>query len=455
MALLEESQQQYYDGDSYGNYQFVSLEDIINQFMIVYVGEDKIISKARRTDVAFHAQRALAELSFDTFKSCKTQEFVVPASLQMILPQDYVNYTRVLWSDDNGIKHPLYPTKSTQNPFRPQQDSDGDFIFDNGSLVRSGNLIDNSRYHGGSSHWQLNKNIITDEDITTETATGVIGDPITDSIGWFWDNNKLIGYNLTENHGFYQEAPIYSGEEYEITFTISDYSSGSVRVTIVDENRAYTQGTIRSADGTYTETLTASENLSNIDQITSIIAFGIPTATTTALTIDDISIVRVGDSSSSTTWEKYKGSGSDSTAVDQSTTTSLVVDADDYFQSTGGRYGIDPQYAQANGSYYIDCDSGKIHFSSNLSGSVVVLDYISDSLGTPEEMQVHKFAEEAMYKWLSHAILASRANVPEYVVARYKKERFAAIRNAKLRLSNIKLEEITQVLRGKSKWIKH
>ena len=30
-----------------------------------------------------------------------------------------------------------------------------------------------------------------------------------------------------------------------------------------------------------------------------------------------------------------------------------------------------------------------------------------------------------------------------------------AIRNAKLRLSNIKLEEITQILRGKSKWIKH
>ena len=28
-------------------------------------------------------------------------------------------------------------------------------------------------------------------------------------------------------------------------------------------------------------------------------------------------------------------------------------------------------------------------------------------------------------------------------------------RQAKLRLSNIKTEEITQVLRGKSKWIKH
>ena len=29
------------------------------------------------------------------------------------------------------------------------------------------------------------------------------------------------------------------------------------------------------------------------------------------------------------------------------------------------------------------------------------------------------------------------------------------MRNAKIRLSNMKVEEMTQVLRGKSKWIKH
>jgi hypothetical protein len=41
------------------------------------------------------------------------------------------------------------------------------------------------------------------------------------------------------------------------------------------------------------------------------------------------------------------------------------------------------------------------------------------------------------------------------MVARFKREAAVAKRNAKLRLSNIKLEEITQVMRGKSKWIKH
>ena len=70
-------------------------------------------------------------------------------------------------------------------------------------------------------------------------------------------------------------------------------------------------------------------------------------------------------------------------------------------------------------------------------------------------MQVHKFAEEAMYKYIAHAILSSKKNIPEYIITRFKKEARASKRNAKLRLSNIKLEEITQILRSKSKWIKH
>jgi len=70
-------------------------------------------------------------------------------------------------------------------------------------------------------------------------------------------------------------------------------------------------------------------------------------------------------------------------------------------------------------------------------------------------MIVHKFAEEAMYKCIAHAILATRANTPEYLVNRFKKEKFAAKRVAKLRLSNIKIEELSQILRGKSKQIKH
>jgi hypothetical protein len=90
MTLFTGSQQDYYQGRNLGNYQFTSLQDVVNYFMLVYVGENKIIPKASRTDVAFHAQRALQELSFDTFKSIKSQEITLPPNLTMSLPHDYV-----------------------------------------------------------------------------------------------------------------------------------------------------------------------------------------------------------------------------------------------------------------------------------------------------------------------------------------------------------------------------
>ena len=102
----------YYDGldgvqqtgnANYGNYQFVSLEDIINSFVVAYVGEDKLISKVSRTDIAFHAQRALAELSFDTLKSVKSFELEVPPSLTLPLPQDYVHYTAISRVNDQML----------------------------------------------------------------------------------------------------------------------------------------------------------------------------------------------------------------------------------------------------------------------------------------------------------------------------------------------------------------
>ena len=130
MGILKQSQNSYYnDPSDFGNYQFTSLTSVIDQFLIAYVGEEKIINKVSRVDVAFHAQRAMQELSFDTFKSIKSQEIELPPSNTMILPHDYVNYTKLSWSASSGIKHPLYPTKFTSNPFNVLQDANGDYEF--------------------------------------------------------------------------------------------------------------------------------------------------------------------------------------------------------------------------------------------------------------------------------------------------------------------------------------
>jgi len=168
---------------------------------------------------------------------------------------------------------------------------------------------------------------------------------------------------------------------------------------------------------------------------------------TTAVTAGEITFV--DPDKDTTTWANYKSTTPSENNNDD-------YEDDTYWPAEGSRFGLDPQHAQANGSFYIDNMSGKIHFSSNISGKTVILDYISDSLGTDAEMQVHKFAEEAMYKFIAHSILStSSLPIHQQLAPRFKKEKFAAVRQAKLRLSNIKLEELTQILRGKSKQIKH
>ena len=119
----------YNHPEVYGNYQYITIKEIINNFVAAYVGRNKVFENLLDGDVHFHAHRALQELSYDTLKSCKSQEITLPPSLQMILPSDYVNYTKITYSDSNGIEHVLYPNNKTSNPNTIQQDKDGEYLF--------------------------------------------------------------------------------------------------------------------------------------------------------------------------------------------------------------------------------------------------------------------------------------------------------------------------------------
>jgi hypothetical protein len=94
-------------------------------------------------------------------------------------------------------------------------------------------------------------------------------------------------------------------------------------------------------------------------------------------------------------------------------------------------------------------------FAGGMVNQLIILEYISDGLAYDTDTKVPKLAEEALYAYILHAVISTRANQPEYLVQRLRREKSSKLRNAKIRLSNIKIEEITQVMRGKSKWIKH
>ena len=156
MGLLDNTtHRDYYLGNNLGSYQFTSLDDIITQFQIAYVGENKLISKIKRADISYFAQRALQELSFDTFKSIKSQQIDVPPALTMPLPHDYVNYTKLSWVDSSGIKHPLYFTNRTNNPFQIKQEDDGSYTFNE----RAEEVIDGDFAAGDFTNWQKNPDI--------------------------------------------------------------------------------------------------------------------------------------------------------------------------------------------------------------------------------------------------------------------------------------------------------
>ena len=118
--------------DSNGSYSYTRLDDVIDNFLIAYVGAGKLIPSVKRTDVIFHAKRGLQEFSYDTLKSIRSQELTVPLSLTLTMPQDYVNYVRFSWVDQMGVQHTIYPANElTLRPYAtPTQADDGSIIQD-------------------------------------------------------------------------------------------------------------------------------------------------------------------------------------------------------------------------------------------------------------------------------------------------------------------------------------
>jgi hypothetical protein len=122
----------------------------------------------------------------------------------------------------------------------------------------------------------------------------------------------------------------------------------------------------------------------------------------------------------------------------------------------GSRFGMDGKTANQNGKYVIDKNSGVIRFSSDVVGRTIVMEYISDGLSdlAEDEIKVNKLCEKFLYQYIKYEILSNKFGIQEYIVQRAKTE-FRAIRNnTKIRMMNIRYDEILQSLRGQTNWVK-
>jgi hypothetical protein len=140
MAYL--SQYQYYDNagnqpqnENWGSYQYVSLEDIVNNYMLMYSGNHSLVNNEERYKILFHAKRAIQELNYDAFKEIKVLQLTVAESLRFVLPSDYVNWVRISMYKDGWLR-PLTENIQTLSSREYLQDNQGNILFDqNGNIL--------------------------------------------------------------------------------------------------------------------------------------------------------------------------------------------------------------------------------------------------------------------------------------------------------------------------------
>jgi hypothetical protein len=122
----------------------------------------------------------------------------------------------------------------------------------------------------------------------------------------------------------------------------------------------------------------------------------------------------------------------------------------------GGRFGLNTELANQNPSFRVDKAGGVINFSSGVKNQLVVLEYISDGMegGNNDNVSINKLAEDFLYSYIRWAILDNKIGVQEYVVRRARKDKWATLRNAKIRLSNIHPGRLLMPLRARDNWIK-
>ena len=142
------AQEYYSNQDNWGSAQFVTLKDVVDNFMIMYVGNDKLLDNVNRYNVLFHAKRGVQELNYDAMRNIKVLELNVGDDLKFILPQDYVNYVRISLYK-NGALFKLTEASNINYATAYLQDNDNQILFDqNGNVLEGMSQIDIDRITG-------------------------------------------------------------------------------------------------------------------------------------------------------------------------------------------------------------------------------------------------------------------------------------------------------------------
>ena len=159
------NQKQYYTNNSvnhtdsnWGSYQFVSLTDIVTNFLLMYQGNHEMINNVNRFKVLFHAKRGIQELNYDAFKEIKSLELKVYDDLRFVLPSDFVNWVKLSMFEGNTVRE-LVENIQVQSAVSYIQTASSTFTYDASDNVNTEESeIDTARKSGALNSIYLNQN---------------------------------------------------------------------------------------------------------------------------------------------------------------------------------------------------------------------------------------------------------------------------------------------------------
>lgn len=121
----------YYQNESnWGDYQYIPLSQLVNNFMLEQIGDDRLLSNVKRYNVLQHFKRGIQEFNYDTLKEIKVVELELSDSLLLTLPHDYVSYVRVSVLGVDGLLRPLSQDSRTLIGRAYLQDHEFNILFD-------------------------------------------------------------------------------------------------------------------------------------------------------------------------------------------------------------------------------------------------------------------------------------------------------------------------------------
>jgi len=119
-------------------------------------------------------------------------------------------------------------------------------------------------------------------------------------------------------------------------------------------------------------------------------------------------------------------------------------------------FNVDRSRIFENGFFNVDTDAGVIRFGSEAKEKKILLEYITDGTSglKDSEIKIHKYASNAIDEFIYFKLIERRINLPDREKSRARKALNIAVRKMKNRLNPVREEDIYQLLRAKSRWIK-